>query len=173
MKRDTEIYFNKSIKRSYGMFIFSVRASSIRFFAILALAFAVLVGVMMSGGAVFASGAPAGEFNFSGIKSEDDRVAFVEQFGLKVKGAHSDACDFVMPENFDRVIMGYNEIQKRQGLDLSKYAGKKVTRYTYEIDGYEGYDGEVFVNLLVYRNRVIGCDISSGAPDGFVKPLVA
>ena len=149
MKRDTEIYFNKSIKRSYGMFIFSVRASSIRFFAILALAFAVLVGVMMSGGAVFASGAPAGEFNFSGIKSEDDRVAFVEQFGLKVKGAHSDACDFVMPENFDRVILGYNEIQKRQGLDLSKYAGKKVTRYTDEIDGYEGYDGEVFVNLLV------------------------
>lgn len=154
------------------MFIFSVRASSIRFFAIIALAFAVLIGVMASGNSVFASGVPVGEVDFSGIKTEDDRVAFIEQFGLRVKGAHSDSCDFVMPQNFDRVIMGYNEIQKTQGLDLSKYAGKKVTRYTYAIESYEGYEGEVFVNLLVYRNRVIGCDASSGSPDGFVKPLI-
>ena len=154
------------------MFIFSVRASSIRFFSIIALAFAILVGVMASGNAVFASGAAVGEVDFSGIKTEDDRVAFIEQFGYKVKGAHSDSCNFVMPENFDRVIMGYNEIQKMQGLDISKYSGKKVTRYTYGVDGYEGYEGEVFVNLLVYKNRVIGCDVSSGAPDGFVKPLV-
>lgn len=154
------------------MFIFSVRASSIKFFSILVLAFAVLIGVMASGNTVFASGAPVGEVDFSGVKTEDDRVAFIEQFGLKVKGASLDSCDFVMPENFDRVIMGYNEIQKTQGLDLSKYAGKKVTRYTYGIDSYDGYDGEVFVNLLIYRNRVIGCDVSSGSPDGFVKGLV-
>lgn len=153
------------------MFIFSVRASSIKFFAILALTFAVLIGVLISGEAVVASGSASGEINFSGIKSEDDRVAFIEQFGLRVKSAAVDECNFVMPENFDRVIMGYNEIQKSQGLDLSKYAKKKVTRYTYAIDNYENYDGEVFVNLLVYRNRIIGCDISSGNPDGFVRPL--
>jgi len=58
------------------------------------------------------------------------------------------------------------------GLDLSKYAKKKVTRYTYEIDGYEDYDGAVMVNLLVYRNRIIGCDVSSADPEGFVKELI-
>ncbi len=153
------------------MFILSVRASTVKFFAILALVFAVLIGILISGDTVLAANAPDGKVNFSDIKSEDDRVAFIEQFGLKVKGAACEECDFVMPENFDRVIMGYNEIQKAQGLDLSKYAKKKVKRYTYEIDGYEEYDGAVFVNLLVYRNRVIGCDISSGDPEGFVKPL--
>lgn len=153
------------------MFILSVRASTVKFFAILALVFAVLIGILISGDAVIASGAPVGEVKFSDVKTEDDRVAFIEQFGLRVKGAACDECDFVMPENFDRVIMGYNEIQKAQGLDLSKYAKKKVKRYTYEIDGYEEYDGTVFVNLLVYRNRVIGCDVSSGEPSGFVKPL--
>ena len=154
------------------MFIFSIRASSIRFFAILALAFAVLIFVLASGNTVFASAAASGEVDFSGIKTEDDRVAFIEQFGIRVKGASTDSCDFVMPENFDRVIMGYNEIQKTQGLDLSKYAGKRVTRYTYAVEDYEGYEGEVFVNLLIYKSRVIGCDVSSGAPDGFVKGLV-
>ena len=154
------------------MFVFSIRASSIRFFAILALTFAVLLGLLASGNYVFASAAPIGEVDFSGVKGEDERVAFVEQFGLRVKGASCDFCNFVMPENFDRVIMGYNELQKRQGLDLSKYAGKKVTRYTYAIEEYGEYEGEVFVNLLIYRNRVIGCDVSSGAPDGFVEPLI-
>ena len=78
-----------------------------------------------------------------------------------------------MPENFDRVILGYNEIQKLQGLDLSKYSRKRVTRYTYEVEGYPDYEGKVNATLLVYRNRIIGCDISSADPEGFVKPLVS
>ena len=154
------------------MFIFSVRASSIKFFAILILAFSVLLGLIVFSDAPSVYAVSMGEIKLSDIKTEDDRVAFIEQFGLRVKSAASDECDFVMPENFDRVVMGYNEIQKVQGLDLSKYARKKVKRYTYEIDNYEGYDGAVFVNLLVYRNKIIGCDISSGDPSGFVKPLL-
>ena len=85
-----------------------------------------------------------------------------------------------MPENFDRVMLGYNEIQKAQGLDLSRYAKKKVTRYTYEVTNYaelqpedaEPYHGAVYANLLIYRNRVIGADISSADPTGFVEELV-
>ncbi|MBQ9071055.1 MAG: DUF4830 domain-containing protein [Clostridia bacterium] len=153
------------------MFIFSIRASTVRFFAVLAITFAVLLGLILSGNTVFASSDASGDVNFSGVKTEDDRVAFIEQFGIRVKGAATESESFVMPENFDRVMQGYNEIQKAQGLDISKYAKKKVTRYTYELDGYEGYDGEVLVNLLVYRNRVIACDISSADPEGFIKPL--
>ena len=154
------------------MFIFSVRASTVKFFAVLAVMFAVMLGIILSGSTVFASGTPMGEVNFSDIKTEDDRVAFIEQFGFRVKGASKDTKSFVMPENFDRVVYGYNEIQKSQGLDLSKYARKKVTRYTYEIENYENYDGIVHVNLLMYRNRVIGCDISSADPNGFVEALI-
>ena len=153
------------------MFIFSIRASTVRFFAVLLLTFAVLLGIILSGNTVFASADTFSEVDFSGIKSEDDRVAFIEQFGLRVKGASTDSQSFVMPDNFDRVMQGYNEIQKSQGLDISKYARKKVTRYTYEIENYDGYDGSTFVNLLVYRNRVIACDISSGDPEGFVEAL--
>ena len=154
------------------MFIFSIRASTVKFFAVLAITFAVLLGLMLSGNTVFASAEPSSAVNFSGIKTENDRIAFIEQFGVKVKGASVESKSFVMPDDFDRVMQGYNEIQKKQGLNLTKYAKKRVTRYTYEVENYDGYDGEVLVNLLICRNRVIGCDISSADPEGFVRELV-
>ncbi len=154
------------------MFICSVRASTLKFFAVITLTLAVLLGLILSGNTALAETGLNGPVDLSDIKTEDDRVAFIEGLGLKVKGAAVESKSFVMPDNFDRVLAGYNEIQKRQGLDLSKYAKKKVTRYTYEIDGYEGYDGDVMVNLLIYRNRIIGCDVSSADPKGFVKELI-
>ena len=154
------------------MFICSVRASTVKFFAVLALCFAVLLGLILSGNTALISAASDGAVNLSDIKTEDDRVGFIEQFGLRVKGAAIESRSFVIPDNFDRVLAGYNEIQKKQGLDLSKYSKKKVTRYTYQIENYEDYDGEVLVNLLVYRDRIIGCDISSADSDGFVKELI-
>ncbi len=154
------------------MFIFSIRASTVKFFAVLAVTFAVLLGLILSGNTAFASVNSSAEINLSDIKTEDDRVAFIEQFGIKVKGASVESESFVIPDSFDRVLAGYNEIQKNQGLDLSKYSKKKVTRYTYEVDGYEEYDGDVRVNLLIYRNRVVGCDVSSADANGFVKELI-
>ena len=75
-----------------------------------------------------------------------------------------------MPEDFDRVILGYNQIQKTQGLDLTKYERKRVTHYAYEVTNYDS-DGAVYVNLLVYRNRIIAADISSASDGGFVSSL--
>ena len=61
-----------------------------------------------------------------------------------------------------------NEIQKEQGLNLLKYKRKKLTRYTFEVKNYEGYDGRVLANVLVYRGKVVGGDICSADIDGFV-----
>ena len=69
--------------------------------------------------------------------------------------------------------MEYNNLQKMQGLDLSKYKRKNVTRYTYKIKNYDGYEGTVYANLLVYRNRIIGGDICSADVNGFVTTFDA
>lgn len=164
------IILNKKIVGGV-MFVCSVRASSIKFFAAVALAVAIFFAVVLGSNTVFAT-ASAGEVDFTGMKSDEDRIAFIRSFGVEVSGGAAEEVDFVMPENFDRVMLGYNEIQKQQGLDLSKYSKKKVTRYTYKVTNYDGYEGEVFANLLVYRNRIIGCDVSSGDPEGFVEPLI-
>ncbi|MBQ8719465.1 MAG: DUF4830 domain-containing protein [Clostridia bacterium] len=155
------------------MFIYSVRASSVRFFAILALTVTVLVVILGLGGrdAVFASSDGEAGYNYSGAEEKEGRVAFLSQFGIEVNSESEAEESFTMPEDFDRVMLGYNELQKLQGLDLSKYEKKKVTRFTYEVTNCSEADGVVFANLLVYRGRVIGCDYSTADPEGFVKPL--
>ena len=154
------------------MFIYSVRASGIKFFALAALALVLILVIVFGSDSVLAL-SKDGEIELSGIKTEEDRREFLESLGVRAAaGGPVESVAFVMPENFDRVMLGYNEIQKAQGFDLSKYAKKRVTRYTYELENYDGYDGTVYVNLLIYRSRIIGCDISSADPGGFVEPLI-
>ena len=154
------------------MFVYSVRASSIKFFAVIVLTVAVLVGAITIGNsrAVAASGSVG--IKFSGIKTNEDRIEFISQFGAAVSGEPVETVKFSVPENFDKVIAGYNEIQKSQGLNLEKYKNKKVTRYTYRIEKWEDHEGPINVNLIVYRSTVIACDVSSMDPTGFVEPLI-
>ena len=154
------------------MYIYSVKASTIKFFLVIGVTLALLVTLISISGsnAVYASVGGV-EVNYGGMKSNEDRVAFIESFGVKVKDEPAVEESFAAPESFDRIISGYNEIQKSQGLDLTKYAGKRITHYSYEVENYD-YDGKVYVNLLVYKNRIIGCDVSSGDGVGFVSALV-
>lgn len=155
------------------MFIYSVRASTIRFFSVIVVTILVLTTLLIVGSSAGNSvSASSDTVDFSNVKTNEDRLAFISQFGLNAKEAPTETVDFRVPENFDKVISGYNEIQKKQGLDLSKYKNKRVTRYTYEVTGYENSATPVFVNIIVYRSTVIACDVSSTDPEGFVAPLV-
>ncbi|MBQ7344161.1 MAG: DUF4830 domain-containing protein [Clostridia bacterium] len=153
------------------MFVYTVRASTLKFFGCIILCIAVLVLLLTLGQAqtVYAS-AGGREINYGGMKTNEDRVAFIEGFGIKVKTEPVTEESFTMPEDFDRVILGYNQIQKTQGLDLTKYTRKRVTHYSYEVTNYD-HEGTVYVNLLVYRNRIIAADISSASDGGFVSSL--
>ena len=154
------------------MFIYSVRGSTVKFFALIIATLALLSGILLfgNGGAVAASAGV--DVRLDGMETNEDRLEFISQFGISVAGEEKESESFAVPERFDRILAEYNEIQKQQGLDLTKYKNKKVTRYTYTVNDYEGYDGEVNVNLIIYRNTVIGCDISSVDPTGFVKPRI-
>ena len=153
------------------MFIYSVRARTVKLFALALLAVVLVMLVAVFGGENFVSAATdAQEIDYSGIKTNEDRVGFIERFGIKVADTPTEEEAFTMPENLDRVILGYNELQKKQGLDLTKYRNKRVTRYTYKVENYD-YDGDVYANLFIWRGRVVACDISSADPNGFVAPL--
>ena len=156
------------------MFIYSIRASTIRFAGLIMVSLALLAGVLVNMGE---NTTPVVSYTYNKVKSDQDRVAFLKQFGWTTKSqTPAEQESFTIPGEFDRVMMGYNEIQKSQGLDLARYQNKKVTRYTYEIDNYQGYEGKVYANLLVYRDKVIAGDICSADPmsggfvHGFEKP---
>ena len=153
------------------MFIYSLRASTLKFCAVICVALVTLITLIAFIPAYGESTQTSGEeveIVYDRIKTETDRQNFLRQFGWEVTGDPVKVATVTIPSQFDKIFTGYNEIQKRQGLDLTDYQKKKVTRYTYEIKNYEGAEGPVYANLLVYRNRVIGGDICSADTTGFI-----
>ena len=71
-------------------------------------------------------------------------------------------------ETWVQVYERYNELQKTQGMDLTKYAGKTVKKVVYQITNYQRQDTIVHATLLIYHDKVIGGDISSAELDGFM-----
>ena len=156
------------------MFICSIRAGTLRFFGVVLLSLVTLACLALfvpQYSATEASGALAETVSFGNIRTNEDRIAFIAQFGHEVEKEPLETVEFTLPAEFDRVLAGYNEIQKQQGLDLSRYAKKTLTRYTYTVTNYGGYEGTVYINLLQHRDRIVGCDICSADPAGFVSPL--
>ena len=153
------------------MFVYSIKAKTIKMLAAICVSLVAVITIIafipsQFSGSLAVSG--EGEINYTGIKTEEDRIEFLKQFGWEVKSTPVEVCEVTIPSEFDKIFTGYNEIQKRQGLDLSDYKKKKVMRYTYEVTNYEGEDGVVYANILVYRKRVIGGDICSADVKGFI-----
>lgn len=160
------------------MFIYSFKAASLKFFGIIAITLAALIAIIAFV-PVYAQGGtdadtPASttdqtvSYSYDKIKDVGDAVDFLSQFGWTVNGATVETKKVTVPAEFDKVFAGYNEIQKEQGMDLSKYKKKEIVRYTFEVTNYAGYEGKVYANVLVYRNKVIGGDICSADVSGFV-----
>ena len=159
------------------MFIYSLRAGTLKFFGVVCVALVSLITLIAFIPTYTAGGDPTLDtntsvqtvsINYEKIKDNDDRVEFLSQFGWEVKDEPLETVEVVIPTEFDSVFAGYNEIQKTQGLDLGKYKKKTVTRYTYEVTNYPNYQGAVHANVIVYRNRVIGGDICTADADGFI-----
>ena len=152
------------------MFVYSVKASSLRFFSILFLSVMLLTALILFVPSYEPVTAEAsGNVSYDNVRTNEDRISFLSQFGWQVEPEPFDEQKVTIPKDFDAVFSEYNELQKLQGLDLSKYRRKNVMRYTYLVENYPEYEGRVFANLLIYKNRVIGGDICSAAANGFVK----
>ena len=154
------------------MFIYSMHANTIKFFAVICLSLTALIALIAfvptyTMGDSQQGGVDA-TYNFEKIKTNDDRINFLKQFGWEVEAQPLNEQQVVIPGEFDKIFSAYNEIQRTQGLDLSAFKKKAVMRYTYVVKNYPNYDGEVYVNILVYRNIVIGGDVCSADINGFV-----
>lgn len=155
------------------MFVYSLRAGTVKLVGILCVALTILI-TLIAFVPTYTAGAPttptAGEvgYTYDKVKSAADVATFLKQFGWEVAAQPEETQPVTIPAEFDKVFAAYNEIQKAQGLSLTKYRGKEVMRYTFCITNYEGYEGTVWANVLVYRNRVIGGDVCSADVTGFV-----
>ena len=108
------------------------------------------------------STAPAADTN-------DARVKFLTDLGWEVTPSPTESGEIRIPKAGDQVFDRYNELQKSQGYDLNKYAGKKVMRYDYQINNFPAAKEPGSATVLVYKDRIIGGDITDTTPGGRVQ----
>ena len=103
------------------------------------------------------------------VSENDGRVKFLTGFGWEVVTSPEESSQVKIPEASGEVFDRYNLLQKGQGYDLTEFAGKKVMRYVYKISNYPGATGPVYATLLVYKNRIIGGDVTDTSPGGKIQ----
>ena len=100
--------------------------------------------------------------------SNDARVKFLSDFGWDVTASPTESSQVKIPQETTEVFDRYNALQKSQGYDLSKFAGKTVMRYVYKVNNHPGSTGPVYATVLMYKNKVIGGDITDTSSGGHV-----
>ncbi len=171
------------------MFVYAVRGNTVKFFGIIGLSVVALALLIVflpkDGGASSTSprepvvnvapSAPMQEasknVSFEKIKTNEERIALIKSYGWEVEGTPAEEAKVTIPAEFDRVMESYNKLQLQQGFDLSKYRNRDMMRYTYRITNYPDYEGTVYCNLLIYKNRVVAADICSSDVNGFIAGL--
>lgn len=121
-----------------------------------------LILLLGGGGDTTQTSAPA-------ASSNDERVKFLTNFGWDVTTSPVESSQVKIPDQSSEVFDRYNALQKGQGYDLSKFAGKKVMRYVYKINNYPGATEPVYATLLVYKNEIIGGDVTDTAAKGKIR----
>ena len=98
--------------------------------------------------------------------TNEERVAFLTSYGWTVDEAPVETQEVRVPEEPNEVFSRYNELQKSQNFDLSELAGKTLRRYVYTIRNYPGGGEDCFATVLVYKNQIVGGDVSCNSQGG-------
>ena len=103
------------------------------------------------------------------LSGNDGRVQFLTELGWEVTQTPVESTQVKIPAEASEVFDRYNLLQQGQGYDLSRYAGKKVMRYVYTVTNYPGASAPVYATLLVYKNKIIGGDITDTGAKGVIQ----
>ena len=139
----------------------------------LLIALAAVAGLIIALVLTFGGGEAANATAVTTMSDNDSRVQFLKDRGWEVTTSPKESGQVRIPKEMTPVYERYNQLQLSQGYDLSQYAGKTVMRYVYQVNNYPGATEPVYATLLVYKNQIIGGDLTDTAAGGTVQGLQA
>ncbi len=148
------------------MMVMTAKVDKKKVLLILGAVAAVIVALMLLLGGGSGDTAPTGAFSAA---NNDQRVKFLTDFGWEVTNTPVESTQVRIPKESSQVYDRYNTLQKGQGFDLTPYAGKTVMRYVYRINNFPGSTEPVYATVLVYKNQIIGGDITDTAARGQIR----
>ncbi len=149
------------------MFVCSFKASTFKLITALFVCAAVLTLTVFlmpdAGTSVNVNKIVNEKINLTGITSEKKVQEFFAGAGFEVEQTPVQSGKVKIPKRFDSVMEKYNDLQKAQGLDLTKYKGKTAHRYTYKVtalpDGTNFGENIYYATVVVHNKKVIAADV--------------
>lgn len=100
------------------------------------------------------------------LTTNAQRVQYIKSLNITLLSDDYKVKTVSIPTEFGKVYNNYNKLQLTANFDLQDYKGKEVEVYTYSCKD------EINVNLMIYKGRLIGGDISETRLNGSMKALV-
>ena len=138
-----------------------------------AVALLLMLGVILSAAVVLCSSPRSllSTGDMLDVSQLKGREKYLASYGWEVAQEPVQTQEVRIPTEPSEVFERYNDLQVSQGFDLHNYAGKSVKRYVYQISNYPDTEDTYYATLLVYKNAVIGGDVSSSAQGGGMHSL--
>ena len=106
-------------------------------------------------------------------KTEEQIIDMLSECGIEVSGSCTKKT-VTIPDEFGEVYERYNELQKRQGFDLSRYRSREAVVYTFPAVSVDGVHTDFAeAHVMVCDDKVIGGDVAGVSLDGEMLPLVS
>ena len=151
------------------MFIVTAKVPKRRYFLLGALAIlAVLIAVLALRGGRAAPGADEPSLR---AETNEQRVAYLESLGWEVDAEPIEALSLTLPDELVEPYRSYNEIQLKQGFDLTPYLGETLERYTYCVNNYPDRPRGCQADLYLHDGTIVAGDIVCTGANGFIAAL--
>lgn len=143
------------------MLCLSVNVRKLKIIAVISLS------AILAGGIIYFMQTPEKTDRIT-LDSNSSRVGFLNMNGYDVSEENYQ-CDSVhIPYDFSAVYEQYNQIQIKQGFNLSKFKGKEADIYTYHLNN----DENMNLVLIMHDNTLIGCDVHNSEYGSEILPLI-
>ena len=153
------------------MFVFTMKFNRKVAVAIIVAIALILAGIVLIAGGSDSRGETSRLSVGRGIKTNEDRLDYLKTLGWECEEEPYYEQTVVIPREFNDIFSEYNELQIRQGFDLSQYCGLEATMYRYKITNYPSAGENVLAQLIILNYQVIGGDVHSTSVDGFMHGI--
>ena len=105
------------------------------------------------------------------IETNEQRAAYLNALGWEVDAEPVEALTITLPDTLEEPYRSYNELQRKQGFDLTPYLGKTLERYTYRVTNHPSRSTGCQADLYVYEGEVVAGDVICTGANGSIGTL--
>ena len=151
------------------MFVVTLNQTSLKKFGLGVMCCALVVFSALLGRYISTRTAPVSA-SINKIESAQDIQTWFTGYGLDVDGATITADKVKIPRKWDDSFSAFNGVIQQSGMDLTRYKGKTVEKWTALIPAASKGEASSYGVLLVYRKKAVGAYLLE-KPSGIVTGL--